>query len=136
MSQTTAKGHCYCGAVQFEATGNAEWISHCHCESCRRHSASAMATFVGFHIDQVKFTADQPAQHISDDEVKRSFCGKCGSSISYQSPRWPEQVHMYLGIFDEPEKFQPTEHVYCEEKIEWLKFADDLPCHAGSGDGN
>jgi hypothetical protein len=136
MNQSIAKGHCYCGAVRFEASGEPDWISHCHCESCRRHSASAMATFVGYKPDQVIFTADQPVSHVADEAVKRSFCGKCGSPISYESPRWTDQIHLYLGVFDEPGKFEPKDHVYCEEKIGWLKFDDGLPCHNGSGDGN
>ena len=136
MSQSKSRGHCYCGAIQFEVTGEPGWVSHCHCESCRRHSASVVATFAGFDPAQVKFDAEQPARFNTDDEVTRSFCVHCGTPVSYESPRWPNQIHLYLGIFDEPEKFRPTEHVYCEEQIGWLKFADGLPCHQGSGDGN
>ena len=136
MSQNTNKGHCYCGAVQFEVTGEAGWVSHCHCESCRRHSASVVATFAGFHPSQVEFSGVQPTDYTTEDNVTRSFCQRCGTPISYQSPRWPDQIHLYLGIFDEPEKFQPKDHVYCEEQIGWLKFADGLPQHMGSGDGN
>ncbi len=136
MSHNKSSGHCYCGAVQFEVTGEADWISHCHCESCRRHSASVVATFTGFHPAQVNFIADQPAKFTTDDEVTRSFCQRCGTPISYESPRWPGQIHLYLGIFNEPEKFRPKDHVYCAEQISWLKFGDDLPKHNGSGDGN
>jgi hypothetical protein len=32
---------------------------------------------------------------------------------------------------DEPEKFEPTLHVAYEEKLAWLKLADDLPTRVG-----
>lgn len=136
MSETKTRGHCYCGAVKFEISGEPIWVSHCHCESCRRHTASIIATFAGFNPDQVSFTGNLPAKHSSKDGVKRSFCGQCGSPISYESDRWKDQLHMYLGIFDEPEKLHPTDHVYYDEKIAWLHVADGLPHHKGSGDGN
>ncbi len=136
MSQKKTTGHCYCGAIQFEVTGDPGWVTHCHCESCRRHSASVMATFAGYSSEQLTFTAARPASFSSDDVVKRSFCGQCGSPISYESPRWPGQVHLYLGIFDEPENFQPEDHSYCAEQIPWLHIDDGLPRYAESGDGN
>ena len=136
MSQMIAKGHCYCGAIQIEVSGAPDWVSHCHCDSCRRHSASVVATFAGFDPKQVTFNTGQPARFTTDDEVTRSFCARCGTPVSYESPRWPDQIHLYIGIFDEPEKFRPKDHVYCEEQIEWLKFDDDLPRHEGSGDDN
>jgi hypothetical protein len=95
-----------------------------------------MATFAGYHPDQLTYTANQPASYSSEDGVKRSFCGQCGSPISYESDRWRDQVHLYLGIFNDPAKIRPEDHVYCEEKIAWLNLDDDLPHHKGSGDGN
>lgn len=137
MSEITATGHCYCGAVTFEVSGSPIWVSHCHCESCRRHCSSVVATFVGYSPEQVSFTASQPASYSSEDGVKRSFCGKCGSPVSYESNRWRDQLHLYLGIFDEPNNIRPQDHVFCEEKIGWLNIEDDLPrCQGSSGETN
>ena len=131
MGESKTTGHCYCGGVQFEAIGTPIWVSHCHCESCRRHCASVMATFVGYSPEQITFSGILPANFASEDGVKRSFCGQCGSPISYESDRWKDQVHLYLGIFDEPEKIQPEDHVFCEGKIAWLNIDDGLPRHRG-----
>jgi hypothetical protein len=44
-------GRCLCGGIRFEygsENGNAElFAGHCHCESCRRQTASPFTTFVG-----------------------------------------------------------------------------------------
>jgi hypothetical protein len=136
VKESNVKGHCYCGAVQFEVNGAPIWVSHCHCQSCRRHTASVMATFAGYYPNQLTYTTAQPASYSSDDGVKRSFCGRCGSPISYESDRWPDQVHLYLGIFDDPDSIQPEDHVYFGEKIAWLNIGDELPRHECSGEGN
>ena len=119
-------GHCYCGAVKFEVSGNPVNVGHCHCESCRRHTASAMVTFASYRPEQVAFTGDQPTKFTTDDSVSRSFCNRCGSPISYESNR-NEYVFLYVGIFDEPEKLSPQVHMMYSEKIDWLKIDDNLP---------
>jgi len=40
-------------------------------------------------------------------------------------------MHLYVAALDEPEKFEPTLHVAYEEKLPWLKLADDLPTRIG-----
>ena len=137
MSEPSATGHCYCGAVRFEISGDPIWISHCHCESCRRHSGSVIATFAGYYLDQLKFNATMPSTHVTAEGVKRSFCGNCGSPISYEHDRWKDQVHLYLGIFDHPEQLQPVDHVFYAERIPWLHVDDQLPRYEAKGiDGN
>lgn len=127
MSDTTRLfGHCYCGAVTFEVSGQPVKVAHCHCDSCRRHSGAAMLTSAGFGLEQIQFPAKQPTRFTTDDAVTRSFCGRCGSSISYEREE-SEFVFVYIGIFDEPEKLVPQNHMMQSEKIEWLKIDDHLP---------
>ncbi len=129
MNESNFRGHCYCGSIQFETVGEPISTCYCHCESCRRHTASVVTTFAGFHVDQVKFTHAQPASHISEDGVIRRFCGECGSPISCQMKRAQDQgeIYLYLGIFDKPEKLRPQFHVFNQERIPWLNIDDDLP---------
>ena len=99
MSEQKSSGHCYCGAVSFEISGKSSWIGHCHCESCRRASGSVMTTFAGFHPDQVVFTGALPERYSTDDGVTRSFCGRCGSPVSYELADRPQDIHLHLGLF-------------------------------------
>jgi len=133
MNKSKYRGHCYCGSIQFEIVGEPIWTCYCHCESCRRHTASVVTTYAGFHLDQVKFTHAQPAHHFSEDGVKRMFCGECGSPISCQMKRALDEgeIYLYLGIFDEPEKLRPQNHVFYRERIPWLNIEDDLPRDEG-----
>jgi len=38
----TKTGRCLCGAVTYSYEGLENWQAHCHCESCRRATASPM----------------------------------------------------------------------------------------------
>ena len=127
MSDTTKLfGHCYCGAITFEASGQSVKVGHCHCDSCRRHSGAAMLSYAGYRPDQVLFTALQPTKFTTKDSVTRGFCSRCGSSVCYEGNQ-SEYIFIYLGLFDEPEKLVPQVHMMYSEKIEWLKVDDNLP---------
>jgi hypothetical protein len=131
MSESKTTGHCYCGAIQLEISGQPLWIEHCHCESCRRHTGSMMSTFVGYRPDQVDYTSARPASLTTDDGITRCFCGQCGSPVSYEPDRRENEIHLYLGILDEPDKFHPEDHVHYEEKVTWLEIKDKLPRYDG-----
>ena len=127
MSENSLSGHCYCGAIAFEIDGQSDWIGHCHCESCRRASGSVMTTFAGFRHDQVRFTGAKPNRFSSGDGVTRSFCGRCGSPVSYESEDQPDSIHLHLGLFDDLEPLAPEDHSFRNEKPGWLHADEDLP---------
>ena len=128
MSNATNSGHCYCGAVRFEVSGEPNWIGHCHCDSCRRASGSVMTTLASYNTDQVKFTGTSPvseANHPTDDGVIRSFCGKCGSPVAY-GPNG-NVINLQLGLFNDHHQLKPQKHFHYDEKVDWLKADEHLP---------
>lgn len=131
-SDIERSGGCLCGAVRYVARGAPLWSAHCHCESCRRATGSAMATYVGYRRNRVTQLGAAPASFASSPGVVRRFCGTCGTPISYEGERWPEEVHLFLCTFDDPESVQPQGHVYTAEQLSWLELADGLPRHAGT----
>ncbi len=90
-----------------------------------------MATFAGFRPDKVAFTAGARQFYASSPGVRRGFCEKCGTPVSYDADKYPNEIHLYVGTFDEPERFAPTFHVFYAEHINWFDTADDLPRHPG-----
>jgi hypothetical protein len=96
MSKTT--GRCLCGALQYEYHGEPEEVIHCHCETCRRHSSSPVATFVMVKASALRFTQGRPKEFASSPGVRRSFCGGCGSPIAYQSERRLEIVAVAIVV--------------------------------------
>jgi len=134
LSESKLSGHCYCGAIKFEIDGDPYWVGHCHCESCRRASGSAMTTFAGFKLEQVTFSGAERSRRTTDDGVTRSFCADCGSPIGYESNIRPDEIHLHLGLFDDLDRLKPQDHSFLEEKASWLKADEHLPQSGWSGE--
>ena len=119
-------GHCLCGQLRFEADGEPQWVSYCHCASCRRHTASPVTCFVNFKSDRVRFTGDRTLYE-SSEGVTRSHCAICGTPISYETQCRSDEIDLYLNAFDNPQDFKPQIHAFFEEHIPWFDTQDDLP---------
>jgi hypothetical protein len=119
MTQTH-EGGCLCGAVRFRVEGPAKWTAYCHCESCRRHTGAPVSAYAGFEADKVRFTKGTLARFASSEGVQRGFCAACGSTLTYEGARWPTEIHLHVGAFDDPEPFAPQGHAFAEERVSWL----------------
>ncbi len=125
--QPTIQGRCLCGACTFELTGKPNWVAHCHCESCRKATASPFTTFIGQENGSWKFTGDQPVSRESSPGNSRGFCGKCGSPIFYRSDRFPTETHFYAALLETAESVEPQAHVHADEMLPWIHLSDGLP---------
>jgi len=134
MSSKT--GRCLCGAVTYEYEGPENWCAHCHCESCRRNTASPFTTFVGVPNFAYRFTGTKPKVYKSSPGVRRYFCDRCGTPIAYEADRFPNEIHFYAAGLNAPSLIEPRGHVHCAEMLPWVKLADGLPRYAHSGSGD
>ena len=115
------EGGCLCGAVRLRVGLPTLWAAHCHCSMCRRAHGAAFVTWVGIAADRFEFTSG--AQHLvryrSSAEATRSFCGTCGSSLTFESTRWPGEVHVVLANLDAAIDREPDAHVYWADRVPW-----------------
>ena len=123
-------GGCMCGAVRYEAAGAPAAVSHCHCESCRRHTGAPMVTLVSFEAGRVRFTKGERRIYNSSPGVGRAFCGDCGSPLTWESEYDGRSViEFHVGTLDAPNAVTPAWHVYHDERLDWFDTADKLPRH-------
>ena len=118
---TEITGRCLCGDVRFTAIGVPLWVAHCHCESCRRATASPVATFIGFRREDFSHHGMEPVAYASSPGVRRSFCGRCGTPITYEAERLPDEIHVYLNALDRPDQHKATVHVHYAERLPWFE---------------
>ena len=121
------RGRCLCKGIEYEFEGDPLWVAHCHCESCRRSTSSAFATYVGVKLDQFRYMKGDPASYESSPGVQRYFCATCGSPMAYLGTRWPGEVHLHAGSLADPHSIEPKGHVHTAEQLPWAELHDDLP---------
>jgi len=123
------KGSCLCGAIKLEISDEAKWTSNCHCPSCQKATSAAFATFVGFEKAVVAFTEGKPKVFNSSVGVKRSFCGNCGSPVSFEGEAWPGEIHIHAMILDKPAELEPGHNTYVRNRMPWVELDPDVPAY-------
>ncbi len=117
--------------ISFEIDVPVQSCVNCHCESCRRQCSTPITTYIGVSDLQWRWTEEAPKVYRSSPGVERTFCGNCGTPISFRSERMSDVMHFYVSAMEEPERFEPELHVAYEEKLSWLNIGDDLPKRNG-----
>jgi hypothetical protein len=120
MSQTILRGGCLCGAIRYEADGDSAKIVNCHCSMCRRHSGAAFLTYAAYSTTQVRFAGGTVQQYRSSPGATRGHCGICGSPLTFVADAEPGTLWLTVGSFDDPNRAQPTEDWYLENKVHWV----------------
>ncbi len=122
------RGGCQCDAVSFELELPSKFCAHCHCSNCRRAHGAAFVTYAGFSRAQMQLSGgDRLVRYVTDTGATRSFCGRCGSTLFYEGPRWPDEIHVALACIRDEIDRAPDAHVYADQKAPWWEITDSLP---------
>lgn len=132
--RNTMEGGCFCGAVRYRATGEPIVSTICHCKTCRRIAAAPTVAWLTFNRDDLKFVKGQPSQLRSSANVVRTFCGACGTGLTYMSDQFPDQIDVTACSLDDPNAYPPTHHSWMSHDLPWVKSTDGLIAYAESGD--
>ena len=117
-------GGCLCGDVRFRLSGAPYEVDYCHCHSCRKHTGAPVSVFVDCKVGVVEFTQGAPTLYQSSPGARRGFCGRCGSTLTYESDSLPGEVHVHIGAMDRPENFAPHgKSTFPEERLAWFRIA-------------
>ena len=121
-------GGCSCGAIRYEASGEPYNITHCHCQDCRRSSGAAFVTWASFRRSDFRVTQGE-MREITFVGRLRSFCPRCGSSLTFRSTPEADEIDVTVCTFDHPEVISPTDHIWVEDQLPWIEITDELPAH-------
>jgi len=83
-----------------------------------------------FPLDGLKFVQGKPAIYASSPGVERSFCGSCGTQLTYTADFLQGLVDVTVASLDDPEALPPRMHIWESRRLAWLTVADGLPRHA------
>ena len=127
MTERSEAASCFCGRVTATFHGEPFWIGYDHDEDCRKATGGPLALWVGYRPHQVRFLSGEPKSFSRTKGIVRTFCGTCGTSISYADEGLADQIYFTVGFLDHPQRFAPEAHAYWKERLPFVDFADDLP---------
>lgn len=123
-------GGCYCGDVRYATDAEPFHETICHCATCRRVVGAASVAWFSVPPGTLRFAAGEPVRFHSNPDVTRTFCGRCGTSLTYQSDRFPNEIDVTIASLDDPNALPPKDHVQSVGKLRWMRLCDGLPVHA------
>ena len=127
---TFVEGGCLCGQVRYRSSGRPVFVSHCHCQRCRKHSGAVFVTHIGLPVEDFIWLQEEPTYWNSSKALDRGFCANCGSSTCIRYLDDPSIIVIPVGTLDDAEKIRPDRHIMTESKVSWLKIDDELPRYA------
>jgi hypothetical protein len=130
MSSTVRTGSCFCGTVLFAARGEPIAVALCHCSMCRRSAGAPVVAWAMWALADFEVVAGKPAVHASSPGVERSFCGACGTQLTFTADFMPGLVDVTVASFDDAAALAPQMHIWDAARLPWLATADALPRHA------
>ena len=72
------------------------------------------------------FTAGNPMRFRSSPAVVRTFCGTCGTPLTYQHDTSPDTIDVTAATLDAPEDFPPTREVWLAHRLAWEPLDEKL----------
>jgi hypothetical protein len=129
MSDARVSGSCLCGAIRFHILLPTSFCGHCHCSMCRRNHGAGFVTWIA--LPKKQFALDQGegdlVEYTSSEHGKRSFCGRCGSSLFCELGERPDEIDIPLASMEEPIDRLPQFHIFVDDRADWIAIEDDLP---------
>ena len=124
------EGGCYCGAVRYEAKGDALFKGQCHCRECQFISGGGPNVTMAMPADAFSYTkggAKGFKRSDLDNPVTREFCADCGTHLLARVPGMPA-VLLKVGTLDDPSQFgAPQMAIYLCDNQPFHLVADGVP---------
>ena len=121
-------GGCHCGAIRYEAEGEALAHALCHCTDCRRHAGAPMVGWAMYPQGAVRVTKGAPKVYGSSQHGRRQFCPGCGTGLFYvNEDMLPGIIDVQSATMDDPQSLPPQAHIQVAERIGWMEHAHELP---------
>lgn len=124
----TITGGCHCGAVRYQAEGEALTHALCHCVDCRRHAGAPMVGWTMYPDSAIKVTKGAPKVYKSSEHGRRSFCADCGTGLFFTNAQvLPGIIDIQSATYDDPAAVPAQAHIQVADRIPWMERVHELP---------
>jgi hypothetical protein len=126
VSGPAAEGGCLCNSIRYRIIGAPLAQSRCHCRSCRFAAGAPSVAWIVVKRSDFTFVSGNPVQFRSSPSVVRTFCGDCGTSLTYQHDLSPDTIDLTTATLEAPNEFPPTREIWLEDRLAWEPLNEDL----------
>ncbi|KAJ5461765.1 uncharacterized protein N7458_003317 [Penicillium daleae] len=122
-----ASGSCACRYIRYTTTTPPADPVYCHCIECRKQSGAPYQVWLDFPKDAIKWNVELSVWR-SSETASRSFCPRCGSTMTMSLDKEPSTTAVAAGTLDiESEHLVrgPGMHIFYKEKAAWYVAPDD-----------
>ena len=124
-------GRCYCGAVEYQVSGEPQFAAQCHCRECQYITGGAPNMFMAMPLDTFTYTKGAPKGFTRtdiDNAVTREFCPECGTHLVTKAPAMPNAVILKVGSMDDPSQYPgPQMAIFCVDKQSFHTVPEGVP---------
>jgi hypothetical protein len=121
-------GGCHCGAIRYQAEGEALNHALCHCTDCRRHAGAPMVGWTMYPRERVVVTKGTPKVYASSQAGRRYFCADCGTGLFFSNDVvLPGLLDIQSATYDDPDTVPAQAHIQVADRIGWMQRAHELP---------
>ncbi|TDG34087.1 GFA family protein [Paracraurococcus ruber] len=94
---------------------------------CRRAAGAPMVAWFSVPRAGYRVVRGAPARYASSDRANRTFCGTCGTTLTFEDKSHPQEIDITTASLDDPEAMPPQDHTRAADRLSWVKLADGLP---------
>jgi hypothetical protein len=120
-------GRCLCSAVVYELRGPLRDVVFCHCVECRRWGGH-VAAMTAVPDERLVLVRDDGLRWIDSPDsaahARRGFCGKCGSSLFWDSPERPT-ISVAAGTLDGDTGVVASGHIWVSQAGDYYQLPED-----------
>jgi hypothetical protein len=122
MKKSPVIGRCYCGEARYSSTSQPFHQANCHCDNCRRAVGAQAVAWITVKLSDFRWDKGKPSRYQTETGAWRTFCPRCGTSLSYEHDERPNEIDITTASLVHPADFAPTKDVFPEEKLPWTNL--------------
>lgn len=77
--------------------------------------------------DAVEVEGESLRHFDSSETVERSFCGRCGTSLTFRDREYAEKIYVAVAALEDAESCAPAFHIWRSDRLSWIDGMDSLP---------
>jgi hypothetical protein len=123
------KAICQCGALCARVTGDPRISYVCHCRACQRRTGAVLHAGGYYFKSQVSYQGVSRVYTRRADsgfDIRFHFCRECGTSVYWETDKYPDQCGIASGCFADPDFPPPSLSMWEQSRHPWLELPASL----------